>query len=305
MRQPLGGGGIQEGINPFADPPGVGPEGPAAWPSKQEGRFLGQAGNFIASAILPWLCFTFIIALFTFAYQEFSQLVWALVAASVLLAVLFLIVGGSDGRAEQLALGALVLVSVAIAVPVGIFIESNHMEEYWRLDYGASYQQVDPYDPGNTRSDAVIMQFTEGTYIDVQKTIGYMKRGTVYCVAPVSGLGQSTKAQYWVAGLNCCGARGDFECDSVYDEQAKSGVVLEQHSDEYSAAVAMAQSVYGLQGPASPPVFLHWTADPAAFKDKEYTRSATYVLVASVVHLVCCFLAVCLFVRSCGALRAK
>lgn len=298
MRQPLGAGG-GTAPNPFDAP-----EDHAAWPSKKEG-FLGQTGNFLASAILPWLCFTFIIALFTFAYQDFSQLVWALVAASVLLAFLFLVVGASDGKAEQLALGGVVLVSVAIAVPVGIFIQSNHMEEFWRLDYGASYQQVDPYDPGNTRSDAVIMQFTEGTYIDVQKTIGYMKRGTVYCVAPVSGLEQTTKPQYWVAGLNCCGARGDFECDSVYEEQAHSGVVLNEYSDEYRTAVSMAQSVYGLQGPASPPVFLHWTPDPEAYKDKEYIRSAWYVLIASVVHLVCSFLAVCLFVRSCGALRAK
>lgn len=259
--------------------------------------WLGEWGDLIATVCLPWLCFTFIVAMFVYGYEDYSQLAWVLAAFCALLGFAFLVLGAafSDGRGAHLCLGFVILGSVVIAVPVGFKIEQRHLQQYWLMENGASYRQVEPSDPGNVRSDASILEFADGTFVDVQKTVGYMKRGTVYCAAPVSGLQQSQRPSYWAVGTNCCGERGDFECGSVYHEHAKTGVVLaEEDTGNYATAVRMAQSVYGLE--TSPPVFLHWTNDVEAYKTQEYRSAANMVLVACLVHIACSSLAACIYV---------
>lgn len=240
---------------------------------------------------MPWLVFSLIVCLYAFAYGDFGPLVWALVAASALLALLFISMGGASGKVAQLALGFLVLTSVGVAVPVGLFVESTYMEEYWRLDSGAEYSHVNPAVPGASYGDASALVFEKGSFVDTEHSLGFMRLGKVFCVAPVlgpgvPGAGAAAAAQYWAAGTNCCNHRGAFVCNDVEDPIAHSGVVASDVDGSYWTAVRMASAVYELPTPTSTPVFLRWTSDTTKFKDKLWTGALTLSAVASSSHLL-------------------
>lgn len=242
----------------------------------------------LVTVLLPWLVFTLIICLFTFAYEEFGPLVWALLVASGLLALLFIALGGSAGRAWHLALGFLIILSLGVAVPIGLFIEQEYMREYWRLDNGAIYRQVNSFDPASSHMDATVLEFREGTYVDSAKSVGYMWAGIVYCAAPVSSKVTGVTVQYWAVGINCCGQRGSFSCDDVSQASALSGVSLLDPTGNYRTAVRMAESVYNLPKSEGTTAFVKWTNNAVAYKDSLWTSAAVFVAVVSVGHLVLC-----------------
>mmetsp|Transcript_14729 Transcript_14729/g.40648 ORF Transcript_14729/g.40648 Transcript_14729/m.40648 type:complete len:293 (-) Transcript_14729:86-964(-) len=254
-------------------------------PLQRKGQSAGMV-DILVTVFLPWLVFTLIVCLFVFAYEEFAPLVWALLVASALLALLFVAMGATAGRTWHLALGFLILTSLGVAVPIGLFVENGYMKEYWRLDNGAVYRQLNPFDPGASHSDATVLEFREGTFVDIQRSVGYMKAGTVYCVAPVSSKHMAASVQYWAAGTDCCGQRGSFTCDDVENPSALSGLTIVDSDDSFKTAVRMAESVYDLSPSVTAPVLVMWTLNAVAYKDGLWTSAATLVTVASVVHLV-------------------
>uniref|UniRef100_A0A7S2BEJ3 Uncharacterized protein n=1 Tax=Alexandrium andersonii TaxID=327968 RepID=A0A7S2BEJ3_9DINO len=271
------------------------PQGYGGPPPLRKGQNTRPIDLFV-TVLLPWLVFTLIVSLFVFAYEEFAPLVWALLVASTLLALLFVAMGGAAGRAWHLTLGFLILASLGIAIPLGLYIENGYMKEYWRLDNGAVYRQVSPSDPGASHSDATVLEFMQGAFVDVQRSVGYMQGGTVYCVAPVSGRLAGASIQYWAVGNNCCEQRGNFLCDDVEDAGALSGLAV--HGDEsFKTAVRMAESVYDLSPSSTSPVLVKWTSDAGAYKDGLWTSAAVLVVISSIVHLVASMLAGFITVR--------
>lgn len=248
--------------------------------------------QFAVVALLPWLVFSLIVSLFVLAFQAFRPLVWASVTTCVALALLFVAVGGRRGRPSQVAAGMLTLVAVAIAVPVGHFAGLSYMDEFWFLDAGAAYRRLSPLDPGASHSDATMIEFQEGTFVDIHRTLGYMKEGTLYCVAPITraGADESRAPEYWAAGENCCSPRGDFQCGDVWSTAARSGLAVLDEEGHYRTAVRMAQSTYEMaSAPDSvqgPPVLLRWTESTSSYMDGLLKGALTFTSVACVVHLL-------------------
>jgi len=241
--------------------------------------------DLVVTVLLPWLVFTLIVCLFAFAYQEFAPLVWALVVASLLLALLFVTMGVTVGRGVQLALGSLILTSVGVAVPVGLFIETGFMLDFWRLDNGASYQHMNPFDPGSSHSDATLFDFLPGSSVDVQRSLGYMKRGVVYCVAPIRGpKGQNDAPQIWATGKDCCAQLGQFTCGDVDDPSASSGVSVPDDAGYFGTAVRMASSTYDFKSSPGHPIFVRWTASASSYKENLWSSAAMLVVASSTVH---------------------
>jgi len=107
--------------------------------------------------------------------------------------------------------------------------------------------------------------------------VGLRVFGRTYCAAPILGQENSTAGvQFWAVGLDCCGARGRFDCDSASDASVRGGVVVHAplegeeaasrsllapriFHEGYLRAVAASCSLYALQQ-AESPVFLRWTA---------------------------------------------
>eukprot|EP00408_Alexandrium_pacificum_P062040 CAMPEP_0171166050 /NCGR_PEP_ID=MMETSP0790-20130122/6495_1 /TAXON_ID=2925 /ORGANISM="Alexandrium catenella, Strain OF101" /LENGTH=210 /DNA_ID=CAMNT_0011630847 /DNA_START=244 /DNA_END=876 /DNA_ORIENTATION=- len=205
--------------------------------------------------------------------------------------------GGAAGRPWHLSLGFLILASLAVAIPIGLFIENVYMKEFWRLDNGAVYRQLSPFDPGASHSDATVLEFRQGAFIDVQRSVGYMQAGTVYCVAPVSSKSMEPGIQYWAVGTDCCEQRGSFSCDDAENPEALSGLTVLDSDGNFKTAVRMAESVYDLPQSSTAPVLVKWIANAVTYKDGLWTSAAVLVGVASLVHLAVSILAAFITMR--------
>lgn len=240
----------------------------------------------IVTVLLPWLLFSLIVCLFTFAYEDFAPLVWALVMASLLLSALFVAMGTTMKKPMQVVLGLLIVISVSMAIPVGLYIESGYMLDFWRIDNGASYRQVSTADASSAHADATLLEFTPGTRVDTDKSIGYMKRGTVYCVAPVvnAKASNATGPQYWATGTDCCAQSGGFACGDVKDPAALSGVVVRDDKDNLASAVRMAISTHGLEQPTGRTVFVEWRGSGLHYKEGLWSTASLLVVVSCTVQ---------------------
>lgn len=245
--------------------------------------------DFLVLIFLPWLIFSLIVGLYAFAYQDFAPLVWGLVAASALLGLLFLAMGSASGKAAQVALGVLVVTAVGIALPVGMMLERRYTTAFWEVDYGASYRHVSPAAPASSFLDASVIAFEPGSAVDVQRSLGFMKFGDVFCAAPVYGSDMvpvATAPGFWAVGRNCCGQRGRFECGDVGIQGIVTGVVVREDRSEYETAVRMAEAAYELKGGTGPKIFVRWTANPLAYKAELWNRAMTTTTLSSGLYFV-------------------
>lgn len=236
--------------------------------------------------LMPSPVFALILCLFTFSYQDFPALVWAMVVVGFGLGLIFLVMGAALKRNAHLALGFLVLSAVIVAVPVGLYIGSAYMAEYWELEDGATYRNISPGDPGASRGDASVVQFVDGTYLNIERSLGYMAAGTVYCVAPVSMRDQAMHPQYWAAGEDCCGKRGSFACDDAADAAARSGVVVTEELENYRTAVRMAVAYYGMDSPNGNATFVRWKTNARDYKDSLWSGAIVLMVGSIVIHFV-------------------
>merc|ERR1719188_947092 len=112
---------------------------------------------------------------------------------------------------------------------------------------------VSPLAPSASYADASVIEFESGAFVDAQHSLGYMRLGEVYCVAPIVGPAtswESATPQYWAVGRNCCGQRGSFDCGDLSETSARSGVVISPEgsaASNYETAVRMAVSTYALK----------------------------------------------------------
>lgn len=152
---------------------------------------------------------------------------------------------------------------------------------------GAVYKHVEPSSPGSKYADASLFTFTPDSFVDTGRSLGYMEAGSLYCVAPIIPAGASSDtSQYWAAGKDCCGSRGDFKCGDVRNNEAKSGVRLFDDREQFSAAVRMAESVYQMR-PSGGGIPVFWTSADERFIDNLWFSCMSAVAVASAISVVC------------------
>lgn len=261
---------------------------PASMKKHRGGSFL-ENGGIVLLACLPAVEFALVVALFVFAYHDYRLTVWISVGVCELKGVLLVFSGARRGRSLQVAVGLLVLSAVCAGSCIGLYIYDAFASSYWTLHKGATYTNLDPLAKGSDHGDAASITFTQDAFVDTERTLGYMKAGTVYCVAPVSGQKYSTAPQYWAAGTDCCDQRANFRCGAVGKPMAKTGVRILDDGDraKYLTAIRMAESVYNLSPTETGDFVLTWTVDTKRFVDK-YRRSSIILLVAaSTLYLLC------------------
>lgn len=236
--------------------------------------------------------FSLVTGLFTFAYEDFGLLIWVLVLASALLALLFVLIGGMDGKVFQLALGFFIFVAIGLSIPVGLYTEAAYARDFWLLDTGAKYREVSPAAPSASYLDASAVEFQPGSFVDVQRSLGMLRLGSAFCVAPVvgGGLGLSTGGLaggtpgFWAVGEDCCGHRGSFTCGDVDIAGAHAGVIVDDVEGDYMKAVRMAVSNHELKPvmtATNPPLFLRWTKDVPAYQDRLWVQAMSVVVATS------------------------
>lgn len=265
-------------------------------------------------AILPWVVFILLMALFAFGQREMRIFAWILLAAVETTAgAIFFGRGRWEGRASSLCL--LCMGSALLGASLGLL--DYHWNTVVWIEYSAGrmYSNVHPAaDPGGY-SDASKIVFSDQAFVDTTRSVGYRSQD-LWCAAPIfeksgveTGALLSKQVNFWAVGVNCCRNRASFQCGPVYERGSRSGMrvvdaspLREDKVPNYMTAVRQAAATFGLVVPADA-IILRWTKDPddtaAVYYDLALTMYGIAVSLFLLVDLVICLIVAA---RS-GALR--
>jgi hypothetical protein len=239
--------------------------------------------NIVAAAMslfLPWLMFCAVASFVSFSMHYYNPGVMYVILGSVGLP-LALLTGmkfyystksllstniEQDGFLSANWVLFALLTSLIAFVAAYVFGESNfttNLQPYYDLLSLESYTNVNPATmQGQEIMDASMVNFANGTTLDLTKAIGF-KNMDVYCVAPIT-MGTTTLATYdfFAVGKGCCSeSKANFQCGAYNDPKAHQGVRVLDDSDRafYRLAVQQAESAYAIK--AVHPLFFTWTSD--------------------------------------------
>mmetsp|Transcript_62271 Transcript_62271/g.131639 ORF Transcript_62271/g.131639 Transcript_62271/m.131639 type:complete len:347 (-) Transcript_62271:37-1077(-) len=245
--------------------------------------------------ILPWLVFFMVLSLFMFAYHEMERLVWLLSGLCAAMSTAFLCVGACGRHATFLAVGFLCLSSVGMAVGCGQWVTSTYLVRFWQLDAGPEFQDVSPVARSPDDTHSATLYFAEGTFVDDQRTLGFITRQGLVCVAPVSKIGApDAKVQFWAVGEDCCEPRSNFDCGTSRQESLQKVAIVENVVDwpsEFQKAARMAASVHAVSQPSQEAQFVRFVSDPKAAISDLWNEALSVSLLAMVLDLLMCLLA--------------
>jgi hypothetical protein len=225
----------------------------------------------------PWLLFSLVLSVLTFSWHyDRPGLTWLIVIASLIAAICvtikatsnrFRVFGSSTERSPSwwIFLSGSLLFSWVVAVVVGSEIYGATTAPYFDLLNLNNYTNVYPNQmQGAQLLDAGIVQFAQGTQLNISQSMGF-KNYKMYCVAPiVYGSAAMKTYDFWAVGTDCCsGAQPDFHCSNFNNPSANGGFRLMSSEDRpyYRLAVQQAEATYNIT--ASHPLFLTWTTNPS------------------------------------------
>jgi hypothetical protein len=260
-----------------------------------------QQVKMIALIVLPWLVFLTVSILFALCYHHYYLVVWLVVLGLFMASVTCMMLDSAQSRPWWLFLGLLSLFALLFGSLCGQYNYWMHMFPYASYDENRSYLNVLPTEPAEAHADAGKIVFAHTSRVDTSRAVGF-KSGSTYCVAPILDDTQGDRVEYWAAGVDCCPARGDFNCDDSWNPKARSGVVILDTStgdasissgdssfgftlfrsrrDYYLKAVREAESNFLLTS-ADYPLFVRWVGDPQMIQD-DYWRNGVGYLVATI-----------------------
>jgi hypothetical protein len=260
-------------------------------PRKGLGFHAASVAIFI---LMPWLIFTTVCCLMTFAYHHFRVLVWAMVFLGALLSLLFIALSSRSRRGPffYIALGVLCIFAILLSTALGLYCYYEYAIKFWSCEEGRAYVNVRPEESAAGHLDAGRLTFSEEAHVDTSRSVGYRgKDGGVYCVAPVLGETDLVTAEYFAAGEDCCGQRGNFNCDGAWDSKAKSGVViiegnkmLSNAHEMYVKAAQEAAGAYDLKL-GKKPMFVRWVRDTQAIEDGYWNDCMMFLVCVCFGHL--------------------
>lgn len=250
--------------------------------------------------VVPFVSFLVVLISWPFGFFFLPQLVYALSAAPVIIAIMLL----SVNKYRQH--GIFLLFVVSIGVYVGRMNYYRNGFQYFANEAGRVYTNVLSTEHAEAHSDAGKMYFHNSAILDRSMSHGYLLHGTTYCAAPIKLPGSSNAAQrtaeFWAVGLNCCGDKGDdFECDDAKEKEAHGGIVFRDRGprwmvmpspyDHYNVAVKAAAETNNLITPERP-IFVRWSKDPVALQEKYLGAAIGITVLSAICALIVLVLAV-------------
>lgn len=225
-------------------------------------------------ARLPFVSFVSILGFFTYVYHLAPIVPWLLAFFSTAFAIIVCWpprLMGSKHRdlwdwSMMWSWGA----AVGFAVVFGL-INYGIIESWINTTFLREYRDVSPNANAKSVMDAGILTFNKDSILNIEMSAGYKHWFYNYCAAPVVNHKdpRSAPVTFWAVGVGCCGARGEFTCDSAADKSANSGVPLNPHNlgpevtAHYDSAVRMAAATNNLEV-SEDHVFIMWHKDPKA-----------------------------------------
>ncbi|CAK0788249.1 unnamed protein product, partial [Prorocentrum cordatum] len=204
--------------------------------------------------LVPWTCLLLILVCYLLAGSHGQvAAMWLVPTVMIGLSVAFINWHYKLGNNAEVVLGLLCITAVLIGLVVGVYAAVKTLSEYRRLSMGASYFNVLASEPAAGRVDGATFMFVNGTAVDQSRAFGYTdiysSSATMYCVAPVVSQdgGKLSTISFWVAGTDCCEARGNFYCGEATIAGA-SGALMQpqamQNSEGFRHAITGANSAY-------------------------------------------------------------
>mmetsp|Transcript_96230 Transcript_96230/g.170883 ORF Transcript_96230/g.170883 Transcript_96230/m.170883 type:complete len:332 (-) Transcript_96230:54-1049(-) len=182
-------------------------------------------------------------------------------------------------------IGKLLLLASVTGFVTGLNIYYDNMVFYYHYRDVSTYTNVVASQPALTVADAGVIAFAAGSTIDNTRSVGYQSAidGATVCVAPIvdASMVPGSTVNLYAYGVNCCGYRGSFDCDSARDASARSGMIMPDAADVapplfqslyaggpsaqgLSAAVKLQQTLFGNPKDQGKVLFLRYVKDPLA-----------------------------------------
>lgn len=286
--------------------------GSAPWSTA---RFHGKAnGGFIRgkrfslnmlpvglNLLLPWGLFTVVFAAMSFSvHYEHASITYGIIGVALLgillsgfyvfeLRVRKHYYSEADRAPSWIVfLFVTLAVSLVTALILGDWNYKVNTKPYYDMNNLGKYTDIDATRMrGQQLMDAGIVDFANGSRIDVSKSMGF-KNSKMYCVAPIS-LGNETLSTYdfWAVGTDCCsGYQADFHCTGFNDPRTNGGLRLVRESDRpfFRLAVQQAEATHQIR--AVHPLFFHWVQDPRSVVEGWRSDGRRYFLAGTMVFFV-------------------
>lgn len=242
-----------------------------------------------------------IVAAFGLSYWHHPAVAHGVLVLSLFIGVSMLAIGmngGWTGKGSQtffVVNGCFIVLVAVVSVCLGVYCFQAYTEPYEIYSGSHNYDMVEPsINPGAHR-DAGAIEFVVGSKVDADHSIG-IRNGDMYCAAPIMGPDATGYAGFWAVGMNCCGARGNFRCGDVSNQQIRSGlVVLDENYfgvEEiplYTKAAEEVSAQFSIAMP-SKPIFVRWSSDVSSDRDQYFHEALEFV--ASSAAVLFCFMLV-------------
>lgn len=254
---------------------------------------------------LPWLLFVLDFWVTSFSIRFDSPQLWAAVMIASVIAVFLVVMMAATRRLKLfqngerepswlIFLAVSMLVALVLAYVLGNRNYSDYMRPYYDFHNLNIYTEIDPSRMrGQQLMDAGAIAFTEGTRLDVSRSMGF-KHGSMYCVAPIS-FGNETMQTYdfWAVGTGCCsGSQADFHCHGWNSPHSGGLRLMGGGRDYYRLAVQQAEATYGIK--AAHPLFFTWVPRPLDMIENWQTNARGSFVIWIFAHLLIqAFLVVC------------
>lgn len=238
-----------------------------------------------------WVIFSCVCLFFGLLFHNNELQIWSLVSLSAFVIGMSAwmswreYMNGSIKARNHFVYAMWLLLTIMFASLVGIFAYDMRIRHYWLSQELEARANVIPSEPAGAYENVGEIVFADEARLDVGRSLGY-KDVRRYCVAPIAGDVPADKVQFWAAGLDCCSARGNFQCDDAPDRKARSGIVLRDWGQltkdkrpYYMKAVKQAEVVYDIAS-AKEPIFVQWISDPDKVESKIWWEGMTIILAA-------------------------
>lgn len=221
------------------------------------------------SHLIVWPCILFVASLLAFTWSYITHKYLLLGALGFSCCYLFILM--AMGRSRTSNLMALVsLLALLFGAGIGWFTHEKRVQFWYGLHYGERYSNVVPSQLASAHSDASVIGFASGTYVDTENSAGYKFVGAAgheFCAAPIISDDFKGEVQYFAVGRDCCDDRAGFWCDATgTKETSHSGIVVHDYglltsrADHYMDAVRLAVATWDIVSVPNP-LIVRWVED--------------------------------------------
>jgi len=266
----------------------------------------------LANIFLPCLVFTLIYAILSFHIHYRHQKVGTLIGFVGTVLVLWVFYLGYQAHQKSKEgynvdpswyyfCAIALLLAIVLGMVAGDLNFWYHMQPVYDIENLNVYPSVNPAkERGGQLMDGGRMYFTDGTKLDLEKSMSF-RNYDQYCVVPiVHGSTKLTSYDFWAVGLNCCkGVAAEFRCGEFNNAKARSGLRLMRDTQRpfFRLAVQQAEAAYSIS--AQHPLFFYWMEDPTAevksYRDDGYKQFMVGIFTHFCFNLLCVVIAVAIF----------